>query len=187
MSLIDDQAAELDELLDLAGQKCLYGRTYSPAYQIARRIKVIRSILKKKEEKGADPKLNEVEEKYLVQTAGLLLISSLTESKKLREIADALDAVGNPDHFQESLLETYKGCLSGEYPPTVRKSGKGFTLCSVPTLAQLKDAFAKKFPGKKWRGEFSVRKTLQMFGLPLSKGKKGRPVGSQPIISNRKG
>jgi hypothetical protein len=186
MSLIDDQAAELDAQLDVAWQKCLYGRTYSPAYEMARRIKLIRFILSKKEEGDASPNLNWSERRLTIQTAGLLLIGAITSSKKLREVADALDAEKGEDPRQANILKAYEDCIQGRYPPTVVERGDCFVRCSVPTLAQLRDAFIKRFGEKSWPSRFGVEKALRKFGLLLRKSKRGRPVGSRSLIRNPK-
>ena len=186
MSRIDDEAAEFDAKLTFAREKCRYGRTYSPANKLARRIKDIRHILKGKEEEDADPTLDAAEKEYLVGTAGLLLICAITESDKLRQIANALDDSGASDPAQARILDAYEDCISGRYLPTVLKKGACTTTCSIPTLVQVKDALQKRFGTPTGRSDFSLRKTLKMFGLPLTEGTKGRPRGAETIISNRK-
>jgi hypothetical protein len=52
MSLVDDRTAEIDAQFDRAWQKHRYGKKYSPAYEVALRIKTIRTILSAK---GQDP------------------------------------------------------------------------------------------------------------------------------------
>ena len=54
MSLIDDHSAEIDARLDLAWQKCGYGKKYSPAYEVALRIKAIREVLSGKSHSPGD-------------------------------------------------------------------------------------------------------------------------------------
>jgi hypothetical protein len=145
MSRVDDESAEIEEKLDRAWQKCLYGRQYSPAFEVARRINAIRSILSAKEEGKADAELNYVERKYLLQTAGLLLISGITASKKLREIANALDAEQQESAGQANILRAYEDCVEGRYPPTIAEEGECFGRCYLPTIGELRDAFIKRF------------------------------------------
>jgi len=179
MSLIDDQAAELDAQLDVAWQRVIYGKTYSPAYGVARRIKEIRKILSAKEMENADPNLIWWERRLLMQAAGMLLMGAVTSSKKLREVADALDAEKKESPSKANILRAYEDCIEGRYSPTVVARGECFLRCSVPTLAQLRDAFIRRFGEQCWPSEFGVRKTLRNLGLPLRKAKKGRPVGSR--------
>jgi hypothetical protein len=186
VSWIDDQSAEIEAQLDAAWQKCGYGKTYSRAYEVAERIKFIRFLLSEKEEKDVDPNLNCVEANYILQTAGILLIAAITTSKKLREIADAIDAEKRLDPRQANILEAYTDCIEGRYPPTIVETSECSVTCYLPTLAQLREAFVKRFGQECWPKDFAVRKTLKVLGLQLSEGKRGRPSGSRSIIHNRK-
>ncbi len=212
MSLIDDQSAEIDAQLDAAWQKCLYGKKYSPAFEVARRIKTIRAILSKncgkrdtpgselaKFWKTIDAKWSDLVErrelqpsdwvlgKFSLVTAWVLLVAAVSTSKRLREVANALDAEPAEDPRQANILKAYADCIEGRYPPTIAEKGDCFVKCYVPTLAQLRDAFVKRFGQECWPKDFAVRKTLRVVGLGLSKDKRGRPVGSRSIIHNRKG
>jgi len=157
---------------------------------VARQIKLIRHILAKKEEGNADPNLDEIERRLMMRTAGILLMGAITSSKKLHEVADALDADEGKDPRQANILKAYEDCVEGRYPPTVKERGERFVTCSVPTFTQLKDAFIKRFGPTCWTSasDFGVRKTLKILGLPLSKSKKGRPVGARnQVIRNQQG
>jgi hypothetical protein len=189
MSFHDEQAAELEAKIDSAWQKCLCGRKYSPAFEAARRIEVVRWILAAKEEgkTGTSPDLNEFERRYLLQTAGLLLLAAVTRTKKLRQIADALDAKQQEAPGQTNVLRAYEDCVEGRYPPTIAETGKCFVRCYVPTFAQLRDAFIRRFGGQCLPTDWGMRKTLAVLGLPLNKSKRGRPVGSSSVIGNPKG
>jgi hypothetical protein len=39
MSITDDKIARAEALLGRAGEKCIYGKSYSPAYDLADRIR----------------------------------------------------------------------------------------------------------------------------------------------------
>lgn len=186
MSLIDDQTAEIDQLIDIAWQRCLYGKTYSPAYEVARRIRDIRKILAAKEEENVDANLTWLERRLLMQAAGILLMGALTSSKKLREVANALDAGENESAGQANILRAYEDCVQGRYPPTIIAECECFVRCSIPTYGQLRDRFITRFPDTCCPSEQGLRKTLKTFGLPLRRSKRGRPVGSKSVIHNRK-
>jgi hypothetical protein len=118
MSRIDDEIAEIEEKLDRALEKCAYGRKYSPAYRVAREIKMFRKILSKKCGNSRTPahelfllwpkiealllgmeddeKSDPVEWNQLRWFAGAgwgLLVGAVCDSKRLREVANALDAL----------------------------------------------------------------------------------------------
>jgi len=208
MSLPDDQSAEIDAQLDRASQKLLYGRKYSPAYEVALQIKTIRKVLSGKGrspagqlvllwdkiETGWSDMLDrgEVEPENMVRilfslrSAWMLLVGAVSTSKSLRKVADALDAKPTDDPPQARILEAYADCVNGRYPPTIVERGKCSVKCYLPTLAQLRDAFVQRFGKKCWRGDFSVRNTLRVLGLELTKDKRGPKVGSRSLIRNRK-
>jgi hypothetical protein len=171
MSFTDDRHAEIEAQLDRAWQKCLYGRKYGPAYELALHIKVLRSILKKKEEKDVDSELNCVERRYMLRTAGILLLAAITTSKKLREVADALDAEKSATGNQANILRAYEDCIQKSYPPTI---------------SELRQAIVKRFGEQCLATDFSIRKTLKVLRLPLGEGQIGRPASSRSIIHNRK-
>src|SRR5438552_3032452 len=119
MSLIDDQSAEIDAQLDRAWRKCRYGKKYSPAYEVALRIKTIRMVLSGKSnslgdrvvllldkiktmlenafDRGEVDPGDIVDMLFSLHTAWILLVGAVSTSKKLREIADALDAKPGKD------------------------------------------------------------------------------------------
>lgn len=170
MSQYDDELAEIEAALDHAWQKCKYGRLHSPAHDLANRIKVIKLILSDKvEKKSCRPTLNIVEKKYILNTAGCLLISAMTEIDKLRQVANAFEQEKTHDPRQVNILKAYEKCNG--WPPT---------------LAELRAVFIATFPKGSWTGNFGVTKTLKLLGLPLAPGKRGRPAGSRNEISNRK-
>jgi hypothetical protein len=208
MSLIDDQSAEIDAQLEIAQQKCLYGKKYSPAFEVALRIKTIRALLSGKTHSPGDQlvllldKIKTVLSKvfdrgevapeeivhilFSLQTAWILLVGAVSMNKSLREIADALDASPGDDPRQANILKAYADCIDGRYPPTVAEKGDCFVKCYLPTLAQLRNAFMKRFGEECWPGDFSVRKTLNLLGLEVTKDKRGPKVGSRSLIRNRK-
>jgi hypothetical protein len=208
MSLVDDRSAEIDAQLLRAWEKCRYGKRYSPAYDLALEIKTLRQFLSERNHSAADRLIllwSKVETTWLevfeqeagldvkewydirvaLRTAWILLTAAITTSKKLREIADALDAEPGDDPRQANIFKAYTDCINGKYPPTIAQRGKCFVKCYLPTLTQLRDAFAKRFGEECWPGNFSVRKTLRVLGLELNKAKRGRPIGSRSIIHNR--
>ncbi len=207
MSLIDDQSAEIDSQLDGAWQKCRYGKKYSPAYEVALRIKTIRTMLSGESHSAGDrlsllwdkietvwsdifertPDLDSKEAYdiyFSLLTAWILLVGAVSTSKRLREIADALDAKPMNDPRQVNIFKAYADCVEGRYPPTVAAKGNCFVRCNLPTLAQLRDAFVKRFGQECWPRDFAVRKTLRVLGLELSKAQRGRPRGSRSKIGN---
>lgn len=115
------------------------------------------------------------------QTAEILLGAAITESKKLREVAKALDAPEVEDFRQANILRAYEDCIVERYPPT---------------LAELQAKFEARFGKEAWMwltvgldGEgatWPVRKTLKLLGLPLRMSRRGRPIGSRTTIGNRK-
>jgi hypothetical protein len=207
MSLIDDQSAEIDAQLEIAWQKCRYGRKYSPAYEVALRIKTIRMALSGKSHSPGDQLVQLLDKiktmlsnmfdrgevdppedmfhiRFSLFTAWILLMAAVSTSKKLRKVADALDAEPAIDPRQVNIFKAYADCIEGRYPPTVAEKGDCFVKCYLPTLAQLRDAFVKRFGEECWPGDFSVRKTLNLLGLELTKAKRGRPRGSRSKIGN---
>jgi hypothetical protein len=97
-----------------------------------------------------------------------LLKAALINPKALRLIADALQKLDQPravDHRATAIISAYKTC--GSFPPS---------------FIELKRAFVARFGESRWRGDFSVRKTLRSLNLPLSKSKRGRPIGSRSKI-----
>jgi hypothetical protein len=209
MSLVDDRSAEIDAQVDRARQKIRYGRRYSLAYEVAEDIKAIREFLARKDHSAVDrlvvlwnkvdatwwgilegtPGLDaaelDVAEWYEIRvalrTAWFLLVGAVSMSKRLRQVADALDAKPGDDPRQANILKAYADCIKGRYLPTIAEKGDGFVKCYLPTLAQLRDAFVNRFGEERWPGDFSVRKTVGLLGLELTKAKRGRPIGSRSI------
>jgi len=193
MSWQDDYDAEIDEYLDHAEDKVLWGRNYSPAYVLAKRIRAVWMLFSKncgeerhpKEElRKSQCKINEVlvnilrdrkigfEEREFLLAGLWLLVGAVLDTKKLRAVADALDAMGSevrtdPRHVK--ILEVYRQCCDTSFPPT---------------LTEIRAAFVKRHGEPQWRSDRSVRKTIKMLGLPLNKAKPGRPRGSRSKIGN---
>lgn len=218
MSLRDERTAELWTKLDIAWQKCLYGKTYSPAYEVARRIQEIRALMPSTLQAAVDPgldaadfdrmlrsaknqeaidpnpvwwnvepNLNSWQRKLIEETASVLLLGAITASSKLHDVATALETEASESPTQAHILKAYEDCIEGRYPPTRTERGKCFVRCSPPTLAQLQEAFIKRFGQQCWPSRQGVEKMLRTFELPLSKAKRGRPVGSKTKIRNREG
>lgn len=160
MSLVDDWAAEVEAELDHAWQKCWYGKRHSSAHELALRLDRIKKMLSNKENGDSPADLNEVESRFMLQTAGLLLIAAYTDVNKLREVANALEQEKADDPRQRNILNAYSTAIERTYPPT---------------LKELKTSFVELFGTSKWTSDFSVRKTLRILGLPLRGDKLGRP------------
>ena len=174
MSLRDDQNAQIEAKLDRAWLKSQYGRTYSPAFEVAQRIKDIRDLLAEKEKGNSEAELNSFERQFLTQTAGILLIAALTETEKLHEIARALGTEPRVDARQANILKAYAECIQDRYPPT---------------FVELKQAFVRRFGEECWPEnypDYPVRKTLNILGLPLRRAKPGPRIGSRIKLGNRK-
>jgi len=160
-------------------QKIRYGRRYSELYELARDIKSLRPLLKTLEQAGRDYEVDPIETKRAMTVAMSLLGAAATSSKKLREIAAALDAEISKDPFQVNILRAYQDCtVTPEQPPT---------------FPDLRRAFVNRF-SRDWREgsdsdyggktDYSVRKTLTVLGLPLANAKRGRPAGVRSQIGN---
>jgi hypothetical protein len=195
---IDNWNDLIDEELDLAWERSAYGRRYSPVYAMSKQIKVIRFFLSrftgrtveeavrelgpvclKIEEvnwsgKHPDKKIEallEDEGDMLLRTSWLLLMGAVLSTKKLRELADALDAEPGVDPRQANILNAYVECCAISCPPT---------------LPELRNVFVKRHGKQSWRSDFAVRKTLKKLGLRLSDARRGRPRGARSLIGNPK-
>lgn len=110
----------------------------------------------------------------LLQTGWLLLmgaVGAVASTKKLRELADALDAEKCDDPRQANILNAYEKCCAISCPPT---------------LPELRHAFVKRFGKRSWGSDFAVRKTLKALGLRLRDARRGRPRGARSKIGNPK-
>jgi hypothetical protein len=92
---------------------------------------------------------------------------AIASPKYLGKIAEALWKLdpGAVDPRAEAILTAYEEC--GSFPPA---------------FSELKRAFIARFGESRWRGDYSVRKTLRSLGLPLSKSKRGRPPGAKSVL-----
>jgi len=168
MSFYDDRDAEIEALLERARNKCAFGKKYSPAVELALNIKTLRQILAKKD----ISELNEVERRFADQAAEILLSNSITSSKKLRQVADALDATRSVDARQTNLLWAYEQAILTSYPPT---------------LAAVKGVFVTRFGEQSWPVDWSARKTITVvLELPLAEDRRGPHRGTRQLIRNRK-
>lgn len=80
MSLADDQSAEYEEWLETLLDTAVFGNVArTPAFQLAKRLETVRVILGEENGKICLTKpLNWLEQRIVLQTAGLLLGSALT-------------------------------------------------------------------------------------------------------------
>jgi hypothetical protein len=117
----------------------------------------------------------EIELEFMKRLLGGKSLSELTE--RLREIVRLLERHGLPNAVCESrVLDAYEAAarrLSATEP--------------VPTLREVRDEFQRTNHVALLPKEWVMRKMLnKTFGLPLTRAKRGRPVGSRAIIRNRK-
>jgi hypothetical protein len=163
---------------DRVWQRIRYGRRYSELFELARDITSLRPMFHDAEQAGHDCDLNPSGTSLLSKTAMSLLKAAVTSSKKLREVAAALDAEMRKDPFQVNLLRAYRDCTDNPEEP--------------PTLADVRKAFINRFSrdwgrtldDRRGKTDFSVRKTLRMLGLPLANARRGRPPDSRSQIGN---
>jgi hypothetical protein len=161
MSYQDDLNAKIEAQLDAAWKKCTYGKRFSPAYELAEQIIYLRILSTRARERN--PFVRQWERKWKGRTAHVLLLAAMKSAKKLRQVADALDARDaekRQDPRQANIIKAYTDCVEKSYPPT---------------LPELRKVFAARFGEQCWPADFSVRKTLNWLGLPLAKAKLGRP------------
>lgn len=169
MSFVDDQSAEIEERLEVARQRSIYGRSFSCSYLIAGEIKRLRRLIpwaKRKRDPGVSQLVREMKE----SVAERLVTAAITDSGKLREVADALDAEERADPRQANIITAYEECIQSMVYP--------------PTLAALRKTFVDMFGQRCWTSDFSVRKTLTALDLPLHKDRRGRPRGARSLIRN---
>ena len=123
-------------------------------------------------EAGGASDVSRNEHKRIVRLADLLAIllvhAALTSPKKLGLVAEAfgkLEDTGAMDDRAAAIITAYEQCES-----------------FAPTLSELKRAFIAQFGERRWRGDYSVRKTLRSLKLPLRKSKRGRPTGARSVL-----
>jgi hypothetical protein len=161
------------ELMADAFRKTIYGRRYATAretYDLASGIEILRTIAVSPAA-SAYRRFEHQDLHLRAWAAKSLLDFAIGSTRKLRQVADALDAVEaekRQDPRQFNILNAYSTC--DNYPPT---------------FAELRKTFVAKFGSRSWTRDYSVRKTLKWLGLPLAKGKRpGRPRGSRSKIGN---
>jgi hypothetical protein len=119
VSLADDRHAEIEDQLDRARERCMLGRDYSPAHELAARIEAIPRIMELADGKSPDSPAYRLAHKYRADTALILLTAAITTSDKLREVADAMDAEKGVDPRQRNILAAYEDAITKiSYPPT---------------------------------------------------------------------
>jgi len=142
-----------------------YGRRYVPnVYDLAGGIQALRDC-------GEDPRTSRMRHTS-AWVAKDLLAAAISSTEKLRQVADALDALDTEqgwDPRQSNIIHAYSDC--DNYPPTLR---------------EVREKLVAKLDERNWPSEFSVRKTLKLLDLPLRKDKRGRPPGSRSKIGNRR-
>jgi hypothetical protein len=166
LSQQDAKTQKLEMMAD-AFWKTIYGRRYATAreaYELAQGIEILRTIVVSPA--ASAYRRFEDQDMHLRAWAGKSLLDfAISSTTKLRQVADALDAVEaekRQDPRQFNILNAYSIC--DNYPPT---------------LAELRETFVAKLGWRSWPRDYSVRKTLKWLGLPLAKAKRGRPRGSR--------
>jgi hypothetical protein len=161
----DQQLPEWERVTAVALMRAGHGRRYVPeVYDLAGGIQALRDC-------GEDPQTSPMR-KLSAWVAKDLLAAAISSTKKLRQVADALDALDTEERWDPrmaNIVYAYAGCEN--YPPT---------------FPELRKAFVAKVGKQCWSTEFSVRKTLKLLRLPLAKAKRGRPHGSRSQIGNRR-
>jgi hypothetical protein len=95
--------------------------------------------------------------------------------KGLRALADVIECPPT-----DSLIDARRANIVQSYFAAVYLKER------EPTLAELKKCFLSYFNQQMLPRDYSIRKTLNLLGLPLGKAKRGRPVNSRSLIHNRK-
>ena len=176
MSLIDDQAAELEAAIQNAKARLAYGKHF-PARQLAKQIQCLRKMLVTEYgtlERAVDALSDSDEQnKGNVMLAHLfgtsLLKAALINPKAIRFIAEAFGkledrrAIGGRRAM--AIITAYEEC--DLFPPT---------------LGELRHKFIARFGEDHWRSDFSVRDTLRSLDLPLRKSRVGRPPGAKSVL-----
>jgi hypothetical protein len=160
-----DDSMEFEAVTAVALMRCAYGRRYVPkVFNLAGAIQGLR-------DSGEDPQTSGMR-KLSAWAAKELLATVISSTAKLRQVADALDALDSEERWDRRMANitcAYANC--GSYPPT---------------FPEVRQKFIEMFGEQCWpQPEFSVRKTLKVLGLPLAKAKRGRPQGSRSQIGNR--
>lgn len=117
-----------------------------------------------------------VELKFLKGVMGGKSLSEVI--KRLREIVRLMERHGLANSVCELRVLVAYEAAARRRPSTQ----------PVPTLREVRDEFQRTNHVALLPNEWVMRKMLtKTFGLPLTKAKRGRPVGSRAIIRNRKG
>jgi hypothetical protein len=175
VSRVDDQLAEFEAVIENAKARIAHGKHF-PARQLAKEISALRKLLL--QEYGT---LDNVLDAFrmpepsaiveLAQGYGLSLLSlALINPKALTLVGKAfprLQDSGVTDPRANAIIDAYEHCRS--FPPTFR---------------EFKRVFIDRFGERRWRSDFSMRKTLRFLQLPLVPSKRGRPRGSGSQIGN---
>jgi hypothetical protein len=110
----------------------------------------------------------------------------------LRSIADALDAIndteGKKAHFQlptptcNNIVASWRAAVDKLHNETFGEGENneglllpGETDPTIPTHAQVRDEFRRRFGQQKLPTDYAIRKLLHSLGLPYGAGKRGRP------------
>jgi len=123
--------------------------------------------------------------KRRAKIADALLQGAMDQPRRLRTLADALEAAPTEDPQQKHILGAWEDCVKGRYAP-MAEVGECYLQGDLPTLSQLRGAFVARFGEQCWPADFTVRKTLRVLGLPLKRAKLGAPAHSPPENQGRK-
>jgi hypothetical protein len=172
VSRIDDLAAERAAAIENAKRRIAHGKHF-PARQLAEKITVLRKMLL--EEYGTlDRALDALRDVNnanngiirLAQSFGVTLLSvALVSPKALRLVGEAFAKLQHPaviDPRATAIISAYEQCQL--FPPT---------------FGELKHEVIARFGENRWPWDFPVRDTLRFLERPLSKSKRGRPIGAR--------
>jgi hypothetical protein len=172
VSWADDQAAKYEAALENAKSRIAYGKHFS-SRRFAEQVSILREMLMAEYStlEDAVDALRAVDEANkpivrMAQSFGTTLLQlALINPKALRLVAEAfgkLEDTGALNARAMGIITAYEDCES--FPPT---------------FGELKRAFIVRFGEERWKGDFSIRDTLRFLELPLSKSKRGRPLGAR--------
>jgi hypothetical protein len=154
----DQRLPEFERITAVAWMRAAYGKRYMPKlYDLAGGIQTLR-----------DYKLGRSKKRKLSVSIGKKLLAiAISSTPKLRQVADALDALDTEercDPRMANIVSAYACCAN--YPPT---------------FPELRKKFVEMFGEQSWpQPEFSIRNRLRGLGLPLAKAKRGRPARTRP-------
>jgi hypothetical protein len=171
MSLVDDELDAYEAAIEKAKARIAHGKHFA-AGDLAVTIWAVRELLLEEygtlenvldalRSAGGDWRTAPAPVVIAKRVALSLLQVTLINPKRLRLIGEAFKKIedgGKKDPRATEIITAYEYCKS--LPPSFRV---------------LKREFISRFGESRWPGDFAVRDRLRNLGLPLQKGKPGRP------------